>query len=97
MLDVKKLLTLLTKRSIHYGSQINLGDVTINANGWYGFDLGTSCPSGAIVVTYVVYWTSNTTAFWIPSYNNGANRTQYICGTPNGVIRGLKITPVYTT
>ena len=95
--DLKNVLenVLPPNEGIHIGSQIDIGTATLNANGWLGFSLGNSVPDGALVISYLVYWSTNTGAFAVPAYNNGMGRTQYICGTPNCTINGLKITPVY--
>ena len=93
MLDVKALLTKLLKRSIKVGTEINLGNVTLNASGYSQFNLGNSCPNGATVVSYKVLWSSATGAFAVHSY--GTDRAQYIVGTPNAKITNLKLTPFY--
>lgn len=79
--------------TIHIGSQISVGNVTIGSGGYTAFNLGTSCPEGATIVSYIVGWSSATGAFSVPSY--GTARQQYICGTPNASITNLTLIPIY--
>ena len=79
--------------TVHIGSQISVGNVTIGSGGYAAFSLGNSCPDGATVISYIVGWSSATGAFSVPSY--GSARQQYICGTPNASITGLTLTPIY--
>ena len=79
--------------TVHIGSQISVGNVTIGSGGYVAFNLGTSCPAGATIVSYIVGWGSATGAFSVPSY--GTARQQYICGTPNASITNLTLTPIY--
>ena len=94
MLNVKKLLTKLVKGSVQVGTQITLGQITLSSGGYYQFSLGDSCPQGAIIVGYIVYFSNayNGT-FSVPSY--GSDRNQYVVGTPNATVTNLKVTPIY--
>ena len=91
--SLKDILTRLVKRSIHYGTEIQLGTVTLLSGGYYQFQLGDSVPSGATIVAYAVYWGTTNGAFSVPSY--GAARAQYIVGMPNATITNLRLIPFY--
>lgn len=94
MLNLKKLLNKLVRSSVQIGTQIALGQITLSSGGYYSFSLGTSCPQGAIVISYIVYFSNAYGGtFSVPSY--GADRTQYVVGTANATITNLKVTPIY--
>lgn len=93
MLNVKKLLTKLLNRSIHTGSTVNLGNVTVNASGYYGFNLGNSIPDGATVISFIAAWGSNTGGFSIVT--TGTSKSHFIAGQPNCTITNLRLQAVY--
>ncbi len=80
-------------KTVHIGTQLSVGNITIGSGGYTAFNLGSSCPDGATIISYIVGWGSATGAFSVPSY--GSARQQYVCGTPGASITGLTLTPLY--
>ena len=98
MLNVKKLLTQILRRSIKVGTEINLGTVSLNSSGYAQFSLGDSCPNPCFVIGFEMNWSANSGAFSVLPYGSGftaSARAQYIVGTPNATITNLRLTPIY--
>ena len=94
MLNIKKMLTKLSKGSVQVGAQIDLGEVVLSGGGYYQFSLGDSCPQGAIIIGYIVHFSNSYSGtFSVPGY--GSERNQYVVGTPNARVTQLKVTPIY--